>query len=75
MKPERVVQEAKAIVGAVEDPGAWFEDETLKALTLFYINSRPDYERAISNARKAKVSLGDLKKQVKERAHFCFCSG
>jgi putative DNA primase/helicase len=62
------LQEAKVIVDAVEDPGAWFEGKTLEALTLLYVNSRPDYERAIFNARRAKVSLGDLKKQVKERA-------
>jgi putative DNA primase/helicase len=50
------------------DPGAWFEATALEALAFLSVESRPDYERAVFAARKAKVSLRDLKAEVRKRA-------
>jgi hypothetical protein len=50
------------------DPGGWFEDKTLEVLTLLHDRSRPDYERAIFQARRAKVSIKDLKAAVESRS-------
>jgi hypothetical protein len=63
-------EQAKALIETLgnTDSGAWFEESALAALTLLYEERRPDYERAISKARESKVSLKDLREEVKKRA-------
>jgi putative DNA primase/helicase len=64
------LEQAKAILQELDnkDPGAWFEESVLETLALLYKESKPDYERAILQARKAKASLKDLKEEVKRCA-------
>jgi putative DNA primase/helicase len=65
-----LIEEAKSVIKALDakDPGEWFEDKTLEALALLYDKSKPDYERAISQARRAKASIKALKSAVAERS-------
>jgi hypothetical protein len=61
---ETAVEETRALLDALDpkDPGAWFEEKVLEALATLKAKSYPDYERSIDAARKAKVSLKELKK-------------
>jgi hypothetical protein len=69
-KKREKLQAAKDAVGKLNgaDPGAWFEDKILEALTFLYNKSKPDYERAISQARRAKASIKALKSAIAERS-------
>jgi DNA primase len=55
-----------------KDPGVWFEEKVLEALAILKAKSYPDYERGIAAARKAKVSLKELKKRITDRARVSF---
>jgi hypothetical protein len=68
---EKAVQEAKAMIDAMndKDPGVWFEDKALDALAVLYAWSKPDFERAIAKARNVKAGIKHLKLEMMKRLH------